>query len=324
LSDTTLIFDKATRAAEPHPAALKVARAAEKLTPLKDCTPAEARQMRTERGNPYAPAACDLAAIEPLQIDIGTAVLAATLYKPQSQSDGPQPVLLYFHGGGYVLGDIDGYDTLTQQLAALSGCHVIAVDYRRAPEVKSVTIFAEAFATLQWVHRHSATLGIDPQRIAIGGDSAGGNLTIAVALSCKEQGFPQPALQLLIYPATDYTMSYPSIEEFATGYLLTKDNMCWFREHFLEHPDRATDPLVSPLRADLEGLAPAFVLTAGFDPLRDEGYAFAQRLQEQGVPVEHVCYRDMIHAFISFAGGIPAGMTALTELGTVLRRALVN
>jgi len=322
LSDSIPLSNKAARADQPHPAALKIAVAAEKLNALKECTPNEARAIRTERGNPYAPPACELAAIEFLTIDIGAVALQARLYRPLNQPAGLQPVVLYFHGGGYVLGDIAGYDTFTQQLAALSGCTVISVEYRRAPEVKSATIFEDAFAALQWVHANSDDLGIDLQRVAVGGDSAGANLAVSVALSCKRHGFPQPAFQLLIYPVTDYTMSFPSIAEFATGYYLTKDNMCWFREHFLENAERATDTQVSPLFADLAGLPPAFVLTAGFDPLRDEGYAFVQRLQEFYVPVEHVCYTDMIHAFISFAGGIPAGMAALAQLGEVLHEAL--
>lgn len=316
------ISDKAERAVQPHAMALLVAQAAEKFKPLSQCSPEEARRLRVERGNPFAPPACELAAVENISIDTGSATLRARLYRPMQQGAGLQPALVYYHGGGYVLGDIDGYDTVTQQLAALSGCTVISVDYRLAPEVKSATIYADAFAALQWICANSAALGIDRNRIAIGGDSAGGNLTIAVALSCKRQGFPQPAFQLLIYPATDYTMSFPSINEFATGYFLTRDNMLWFREHFLENSQRETDDLVSSLRADLGGLPPAFVLTAGFDPIRDEGYAFALRLAEFGVPVEHVCYTDMIHAFISFAGGIPAGMTALTRMGQVLRKAL--
>lgn len=318
------ISDIAERAAQPHAMALLVAQAAEKFKPLNQCTPEEARALRVERGNPFAPLTCDLAAIENISIDIGTATLGARLYRPLQQGAGPQPALVYYHGGGYVLGDIDGYDTVTRQLAALSGCTVISVDYRLAPGVKSATIYADAFAALQWVSTNSGLLGIDQDRIAIGGDSAGGNLTIAVALICKQQGFPQPAFQLLIYPATDYTMSFPSVTEFATGYFLTRDNMIWFREHFLENSARQTDELVSSLRADLSGLPPAFVLTAGFDPLRDEGYAFALRLAEFGVPVEHVCYTDMIHAFISFAGGIPAGMSALTRMGQVLREALAT
>lgn len=302
--------------------ALIIAQAAEKYKPLNECTPEEARAMRAERGNPFAPPACELAAMEPLSINLGSTRLRVRLYRPARQTSGLQPALVYFHGGGYVLGDIDGYDTVTQQLAALSGCTVISIDYRLAPAVKSGTIYAEAFAALQWICANSAKLGIDRQRIAVGGDSAGGNLTIAVTLSCKQHGYPQPAFQLLIYPATDYTMSFPSVQEFAQGYFLTRDSMVWFREHFLENASRQTDAQVSPIRADLAGLPPAFVLTAGFDPLRDEGYAFARQLAEHGVPVEHVCYTDMIHAFISFAGGIPAGMTALGQMGQVLREAL--
>lgn len=324
MSNTSLISDKPGRSPQPHPMASQIAKASEKLKPLNQCTPQEARALRAERGNPFAPAASELAAIENLTIDTGETQLPARLYRPLNQHQGLQPALIYYHGGGYVLGDINTYDTVTQQLAALSGCTVISVEYRLAPEVKSATIYADAFAAFKWIAEHSAALGIDRQRIAIGGDSAGGNLTIAVALSCKQYEFPQPAFQLLIYPATDYTMCFSSVDEFATGYFLTKDNMVWFRDHFLENPARATDEQVSAMRADLSGLPPAFVLTAGFDPIRDEGFAFSQRLAEFGVSSQHVCYTDMIHAFISFAGGIPTGMTALTQMGKVLRKALAS
>lgn len=324
MSAAVCISARAERAAQPHPIAQQIGQAAEKLKPLHACSPEEARKLRAERGNPYAPQACAMAAIENYTIDTGAAKIAARLYRPLDQPAGLQPVLVYYHGGGYVLGDINTYDTVTQQLAALSGCTVISIEYRVAPEVKSAAIYADGLAALQWVYNQSAMLGVDRQRIAIGGDSAGGNLTIAVALACKQSGFPQPAFQLLIYPATDYTMSFPSIKDFAQGYFLTQDNMIWFRDHFLENPERALAAQVSAMRADLHGLPPAFVLTAGFDPIRDEGYAFALRLAEHGVATEHVCYTDMIHAFISFAGGIPAGMTALTQMGQALRKALAS
>lgn len=319
---TEMISDKPGRSVELEAMALKVAQSAERIKQLSECTPQEARAMREERGNPFAPLPHAGVTSEELLIDTGETLLPARLYRPGAATGGPAPCLIYYHGGGYVLGNVDSYDTLVQQLAAASSCVVISVDYRLAPEVKSAQIFADAFGAYQWVYDQSESLGIDRQRIAIGGDSAGGNLAIAVALLCKQKQQVMPAFQLLLYPATDYSMSHASVEEFASGYFLTRASMCWFREHFLEQLDRIRDPLVSPILADLRGLPPAFVLTAGFDPLRDEGYAFAERLREHGVPAEHVCYIDMIHAFVSFAGGIEAGMTAIAQMGAVLKTAL--
>ena len=241
------------------------------------------------------------------------------VYRPELK-DTP-PVLVYFHGGGYVLGDVAQYDTLTQQLAERANCIVISVDYTLAPEAKSKQIFAEAFSVYRWLCENGLDWGVDTSRIAVGGDSAGGNLSIAVGLSCKSAHVRQPCFQLLLYPVTDYTMSFPSIEEFSSGYFLTKAGMEWFRTHFLENAERASDPMVSPHFADVAGLAPAFVVTAGFDPLRDEGVAFARKLSAAGVAVRHVCYTDMIHAFVSFAGGIEAGLEAIEESAMELRKA---
>ena len=323
---TDFISKNAERSEHPHPAALKLAQASARLKPLNECTPEEARAMRAERGNPFAPPACDLAAIENIIIECTDGSLAARVYRPHlgDQDTELQPALIYFHGGGFVLGDIAQYDTVTQQLASWSGCIVISVEYRLAPAVKSAQIYGDGIDALKWVYRHSKVLGIDKQRIAIGGDSAGANLTIAVALRCKQQQIDMPAFQLLIYPVTDYTMSFASIDEFADGYFLTKASMLWFRDHLLENAERITHPEVSSLRAELSGLPPAFVLTAGFDPLRDEGKAFADRLERHGVTVEHLCYTDMIHGFISFAGGIPPGMEALQKMGSVLKTALAK
>lgn len=302
--------------------AAKIAESSARLRQIQDCSPAEARAMRAERGNPFAPAACEEVRVVHSVIPLGDVEIPVRRYYPEGAAEAPLPALVYFHGGGYVLGDVAQYDTLTQQLARLSGCVVVSVDYRLAPEVKSAQIFDEAFAAYRWVREHGADWGIDTQRLAVGGDSAGGNLSIAVGLSCREQGYRQPEFQLLWYPATDYSMRHPSIDEFAEGFFLSKAGMEWFRGHFLEESSRGDDPKVSPLRADLHGLAPAFVLTAGFDPLRDEGEAFAKRLAEHGVRVQHVCYTDMIHAFISFAGGISAGMEAIQESAILLREAL--
>lgn len=319
---TIAISDEAESAEALHPMAEKVAKSSARLKPLEQCSPEEARAIREERGNPFAPAACDLASISDHIIPTRAGSLQLRCYQPVSVETGLQPALIYFHGGGHVLGNVEQYDTLTQQLAALGKCIVISVEYRLAPETKSRGIYEDGLDAYQWLRNNGEELGIDTSRIAIGGDSAGGNLAIAVVLSCKQKKLPMPVFQLLIYPATDYRMSFPSIDEFVEGYFLTKASKQWFRGHFLEDEERASDPMVSSLLADLSDLPPAFLLTAGFDPLRDEGKAFADSLAKFNVPVKHVCYTDMIHGFISFAGGIPAGMTALQQIGRELQQAL--
>ena len=264
--------------------------------------------MREERGNPFAPEAVAMESITDHWLPGGAGQLRVRRYQPMATQSELQPALLYFHGGGHVLGTLDGYDTVAQQLALLGNCVVFSAEYRLAPETKSADIYQDGLDIYNWLLHGGSDLGIDPNRIAIGGDSAGGNISIAVMLQCKQQNIAQPCYQILIYPAIDYRMAYPSIDEFAEGYFLTKADKQWFRSQFLESDERASNPLVSSILADLGGLPPALVITAGFDPLRDEGEAFAKRLADHGVPVEHVCYMDMIHAFVSFAGGIPAGM----------------
>lgn len=321
---TELISSVAQRADELHPMAAKVARASARQKPLCELTATEARLMRESLGNPFAPPSCEMQSIEDHWLTSSSGELRVRCYRPKSVESGLLPALLYFHGGGHVLGTLDGYDTIAQQLARLGGCAVLSVEYRLAPETKSVGIYQDGLDAYAWLLDNAGELGIDAGRIAIGGDSAGGNIAIAVMLQCKQQQLTQPCYQVQIYPGIDYQMGYPSIEEFAEGYFLTKADKQWFRSQFLESEERASNPLVSSLLADLSGLPPALVITAGFDPLRDEGEAFAKRLSEHGVQVEHVCYTDMIHAFVSFAGGIPAGMTALEKVGEELQRVFAD
>ena len=315
-----LISSVAKRADELHPMAAKVARASARQKPLCECTAEEARAMRESLGNPFAPPSCEMKSIKDHWLPSSGGELRVRRYHPKSLSADLQPALLFFHGGGHVLGTLNGYDTFAQQLARLGNCVVLSVEYRLAPETKSKGIYQDGFDVYSWLLKSGEELGVDSQRLAIGGDSAGGNISIAVMLQCKLHRVAQPYYQVQIYPGIDYQLGFPSIEEFAEGYFLTKADKQWFRSQFLESEDRASDPMVSSLLADLSGLPPALVITAGFDPLRDEGEAFAKRLSEYSVEVEHVCYTDMIHAFVSFAGGIPAGMTALEKIGEELQR----
>jgi acetyl esterase len=302
--------------------AQKVALGASRLPPMEAGTPQEARAIRAQRGNPFAPPACELSDISNVYGKIPSGDIHIRVYKPNSVRPGLQPSLVFFHGGGYVLSDVDQYDTVAQQLAFHSGCMVCSVNYPLAPETTLRSIHKDGYDAYQWIVDNASSLGIDGERLAIGGDSAGGNLAVAVVLACKRENFPMPAYQLLIYPSVDLAMSFPSIDEFATGYFLTKAGMLWFRSHYLDSPEQALDDELKFLAKDLSGLPPAYVMTAGFDPLRDEGKAFADRLQECGVRVEHECYTDMIHGFISFAGGIPAGMESLQSMGGKVKAAL--
>lgn len=312
-----LISNKAGRTDSLDDMAEKVARASEKYPPLEELTPEQARAMREERGNPFAPAMVELHEVEDIRIDRGAESTPARVYRPLPTND-PQPGLVYFHGGGFVLGDIEQYDTLCRQLAVHSGCVVISVGYTLAPEQKLPDIYREGFEAWQWLYRHAAELQLDSGRLALGGDSAGGNLGIAICSACSKAGHPQPSRLILIYPALDLTMSFPSIGEFAEGYFLTLKGMRWFRGHYLDSEDQAADPAFDFLSENLSVWPPSYVLTAGFDPIRDEGEEFARRLAGHGVPVEHECYLDMIHGFLSFAGGIPAGMEAVGKIGAVL------
>ncbi len=228
------------------------------------------------------------------------------VYTPHG--DGPFPALVFFHGGGWVICSLDSHDGICRALANGAGCVVVSVDYRLAPEHKFPAAPEDCFAATQWVATHAGELHADPARLAVGGDSAGGNLTVVVTQMAREHGGPTLAFQLLIYPAVDFRSDagYPSMTDNAQGYLLDKQAMDWFSDHYLRDEADRTNALASPMLAsDLRGLPPALVITADYDPLRDEGEAYARRLQEAGVPVTVRRYPGMIHGFF--------GMTALFD-----------
>jgi|FaiFalFF_MnMetaG_3_1042247.scaffolds.fasta_scaffold01659_7 acetyl esterase len=228
-------------------------------------------------------------------------------------------LVVYFHGGGWVLGDLDTHDAPCRFLANASGCVVMAVDYRRAPEHKFPAAVEDAYAATLWALRSApAALAIPPGRVALAGDSAGGNLVAAVTLLARRRGDPQPACQVLIYPVTDYDFGRPSYRENAEGYLLTREGMEWFWGHYLETPEQGADPLASPLRApDVTGLPPALVVTAEYDPLRDEGEAYAERLAQAGVPTVCLRYMGNIHGFVGHL--FLPGQQAILAIGATLR-----
>lgn len=241
------------------------------------------------------------------------------IYRPSAE--GTLPALVYFHGGGWVIGDLDGSDNNCRLMAEQSGHVVVSVDYRLAPEAKFPAASDDCYTATKWVAENAASLGIDPTRIAVGGDSAGGHLAAVVSLMARDQGGPSVAFQLLIYPVTDYRFDTGSYQANANGYLLSKDMMVAFWDHYLNSPADADNPIASPLRAkDLSNLPPALVITAEFDPLRDEGEAYALRLKEAGNRVELTRYDGMIHGFF----GNPVldqGMAALAQASKALAAA---
>jgi acetyl esterase len=220
--------------------------------------------------------------------------------------------------------DINTHDPLCRALANAAGCAVVSVDYRLAPEHKCPAASEDCYAATRWVADNAAALGFVPARIAIAGDSAGGHLTAVVAQLARDHGGPALVYQVMHCPVTNYDFSTRSYAENAEGYMLTRESMEWFWNHYLESPAQAEDPCASPLRGDLRGLPPALIQTAEFDPLRDEGAAYAEKLREAGVPVTYHEYPGLIHDSFLFFGVVPGGRQNLDEAAEHLRRAFAS
>jgi acetyl esterase len=244
-------------------------------------------------------------------------------YRPKGvNQDQPLPALLYYHGGGWVIGDLDTHDVVCRTLANAAGCVVFSVEYRKAPEAPFPAAVDDCLAALKYVAAGAAAFGIDASRIAVGGDSAGGTLATVMTLLARDAGGPAIAFQLLIYPATDLQMRFPSIDENGEGYLLTRDAITYFRGHYLTQPADWLDWRASPILAkSLADLPPALVLTAGYDPLRDEGRAYADRLTNDGVATEYCNYPDMVHGFITMGRVLDTAHIALEHCARALRAA---
>jgi acetyl esterase len=283
------------------------------LAPLETLTPEEARGRFEEMAEARRQMAVEpVDQIRDLKIPGPAGEIPIRVYTPKVES--PAPALIYFHGGGWVLGDLESHDHVCRALANRASCVVLSVDYRLAPEHKFPAAVHDSYAATQWIADHAGELGVDRSRIAVGGDSAGGNLAAVVSQIARDRGGPSLAYQLLIYPGTDMRMNMPSIDENADGPLLTKASMHWFVNHYLNSEGDRTDPLASPMLAsNLGGLPPAFILTAECDPLRDEGEAYGRRLQEAGVSVEVQRYKGMPHGFFSFAAALDGGRRALAD-----------
>lgn len=248
------------------------------------------------------------------------------IYTPYQPKAGETlPILVFYHGGGFVIGSLDSYDSLCRVLANMAECIVVSVDYRLAPEHKFPAAVDDGLEAYQWISDHAHELGGDARRIAIAGDSAGGNVTAVTAIGIRDEGDIPPLLQVLIYPVAGGAPETPSHHEFAEGFLLTRANILWFYEQYLGQPEDATDPRFAPLLADsLAGLAPALVIVAGHDPLRDEGIAYAERLHVAGVKVELSNYEEMVHGFISLADAVDQGKIAIDQITAALKAAFAG
>jgi len=303
----------------PHARALLEAIDAEGRPPMEELSPQEARQAALEGNRMTGGEPEPVALVEDVRIAGPAGMIPLRIYTPEGKA--PSPALIYFHGGGWVVCNLDTHDVVCRALARRSGAVVVSVDYRMAPEHKFPAAVEDSYAATLWVARNAERLGIQPDRIAVGGDSAGGNLAAVVARKCRDAGGPPLALQILVYPvanlASTGTLSY---EEFADGYFLTRAAMQWFRDQYLARPADAEDPSASPLlAANFGGLPPALVLTAECDVLRDEGEAYAKRLEQAGVRVSLVRYPATIHAFFTMQGVLPEGRQAIEQVAEALR-----
>jgi acetyl esterase len=295
--------------------------------PLYEQTIDEAREVVKMASLQLAPPAADVYHRVDRKVAVHGGEIGVRIYMPRPVADRELlPIVIYYHGGGFVVGDLDTHDAIARYYCKHADAVVINVDYRLAPEHRFPTAVDDAYAALTWAVEQAQELQGDPQRIAVAGDSAGGNLAAVVCQLARERRGPHIAFQALVYPTVDFdlTASYPSRAQFGGGdYFLSNRDMEWFRSQYLADADQVDDPRVSPLRqADVSGLPPALIVTAGCDMLCDEGKAYAGRLAAAGVPVEHRCFEQAIHAFMSFAGAIPTGLEALSFVAVRLRAAV--
>ncbi|MCP3466284.1 alpha/beta hydrolase [Bradyrhizobium sp. CCGUVB23] len=290
--------------------------------PYEALTAAEARADYSQARFATNPEPPELARVEALAIPAPHGTIPARLYVPMKlrQRDGLSPALVFFHGGGWVIGDLDTHDVAARKLAVEGELIVISVDYRLAPEHKFPAAVDDAIAATHWIAANASALGIDASCLCVGGDSAGGNLAAVVAIAARNGNGPAIAGQVLIYPAVDFAMTHASHSEPETSLLLTHSVIRWFRDHYLNGTADTHDWRASPARAPtLVGLPPAYVLTAGGDPLRDEGDDYAQRLKVAGVPVTYRHFPGQFHGFFTMGKLLPQADVAAKEIGAWLR-----
>ena len=325
---------------DPQARALLERDAAVKLPPLYTLSPPQARRAFREAHAALAPAPPVVAEVRELSIPGPAGALRVRLYRPVAEAR-TLPGLVYFHGGGWTYGDLDTYDSVCRGIAEQGGCTVVSVDYRLAPEHKFPAAVEDCVAATRWIAANAASLGIDARRLAVAGDSAGGNLAAVTALtlrndtlrddalrddalhdeSARAASMPPLAMQVLVFPSTDMDADTESRSRFAEGYLLTREDMLWVRGNYLRDERDFADWRASPLRAcDFSRLPPACIITAGFDPLRDEGRAYAERLIQAGVAVTYECFEGQIHGFLLMGGVVAAANHAVYRIGQALRQ----
>ena len=306
--------------ASVHPQAQQIldGKAASGAPPLWELTPDEARA-GVEANNATIPAGPDLESVRDIVIPSQAGGMPARVYSPSESAPG---LVVYFHGGGWVVGSLDGWDSSVRTLAAASGCDVVSVDYRLAPEHVFPAAANDAYDALVW----AASAGglADGRPLVVAGDSAGGNLAAVAALRARDFGGPPIALQVLVYPVTDSDLDRRSYREYdGDEYIVNRRDMAWFWDRYAPDPAARVNPYASPLRASsLAGLPPAYLVTAEHDPLRDEGFAYADRLRVARVPVEHRHYGSQIHGFFSFTGVLDDADKAVSEAGSAIRAAV--
>jgi acetyl esterase len=303
----------------PEVRALLEAIEAESGPAIETMSPEAARLAVVEALKTVAGEPEEIGNVQDVKIPRAEHPIPVRIYRPEGA--GPFACLVYFHGGGWVVCDLDTHDVACRAIARRAGAVVVAVDYRLSPEHRFPAAVADGYAAIEWVAANAARLAVDPGRIAVGGDSAGGNLSAVMCLKARKEGGPALALQVLVYPVTNLaSFDTASYQEFGEGYYLTRAEMEWFRGHYLARIEDAQDPYASPLlAADLRGLPPALVITGECDPLRDEGEAYAKRLAEAGVEVTCVRYAGMIHPFFSLGGAFSQGQRAIEQVAAAVR-----
>lgn len=301
-----------------HPQAKRAIERAGELP--SDLSAAELRVHYDRARIPLQPPRPEIARAETVRIATRAGLIDGRFYSSGRPEATPGPLLVYFHGGGWVLGSLEGYDTLCRRLAIASNWSVLSVDYRLAPEHKFPAAVEDAYDSIVWAAGHAAELGIDSKLIAAGGDSAGANLTAAIGHIITREGGPRLAAQVLIYGAYDLSRESDSYERYASGYMLNRDALRWFIAQYLETPEQKTDWRASPLLAErFDGQPPALFVVAEHDPLVDENLTYADALRADGVPVEYLCFEGMIHPFLSLGGVIDEAEAAEQSIAEYLR-----
>jgi acetyl esterase len=294
--------------------------------PFEQLSVPEARDAYRNSRKALQPDPIEIAEVRNLTMPGPAGEIPLRLYRGEPAAAGkPQPVLVFFHGGGWVIGDLESHDTICRELAHRARITVISVDYRLAPEHRFPAAVEDAIAATQWVSDHADELGVDVDRLAVGGDSAGGNLAAVVALNARDTNGAAIRKQVLVYPVTDFDINTKSYQEMSDNPPVRRDTMVWFMDHYVPDLSERTDWRAAPLRAtDHAGLPPAFVLTAGYDPLCDEGRAYAKALEAARTPCRYICYEGQIHGFLNMGRVNTQTSEALDEIAGTLREGLVG